>query len=149
MPDQPEVTDLTAVPDRWSAQSEDLRTSLIVLAAGQSLAEHVNEEADLVLVGLSGRGRVTVDDISHALTPWSLVHIPKGARRRLTAGDGGDHEGAADVGEPLRVLVVHRRTAVSGAWRWRPRRRRPWEDPWEEIEAAAVEPGDPGRPASR
>ena len=143
MPDPPEVTDLTSVPDRWSTQTEDLRTSLIVLAPGQSLAGHVNEEADLVLVALAGRGQVVVDGTSCPLKAGYLVHLPKGTRRELAAEAADDGEGADHRPEALRVLVVHRRTAVSGSWRWRPRRRRPWEDPWEEIEASS-EPGPPG-----
>ena len=123
MPDPVGVTDLTAVPDQWSAETGQLRARVVALTAGQALAAHVNQEADVVLVGVAGRGSVLVDGEAHPLGPSSLLIIPKGAHRELRAS----------AEEDLRVLVVHRRTAVSGPWRWRARRRRPWEDdPWED-----------------
>ena len=105
----------------WEASVEDLRARLVVVAAGTELPAHVNREADLVLVGISGTGSVVVDDHPHPFAPGGVVIVPKGTRRLVTAGTGG-----------LAFLAVHRRTAVSPAWRWRPRRRRPWEDPWED-----------------
>ena len=126
MPDPPDVTDLTAAPDRWSAQGDDLRARVVVLPAGRSLSGHVNREVDVLLVGVSGQGTVTLDGEVRAMGPSSLVMVPRGVRRELTAGPD----------ESFRVLVVHQRTAVSGPWRWRPRRRRPWEDdPWEDERA--------------
>ncbi|MHB1855619.1 MAG: cupin domain-containing protein [Acidimicrobiales bacterium] len=116
--------ELPALTGGWSVEGADLRASLVVLEPGQELAAHVNREADVLLAGVAGRGEVEVDGRAHALGPLVLVHIPKGTSRRLRAA----------VDEELKLLVVHRRTARSGSWRWRPRRRKPWEDPWEEIE---------------
>lgn len=110
---------------------EDLRARLVVLEAGGELPEHANREADLVLVGVAGAGTVEIDGGSHSLGPGQVVTVPKGCRRRVGAGEAG-----------LAFLAVHRLTAVTPAWRWRPRRRRPWEDPWEELEAAGD--GEPG-----
>ena len=142
MPERPEVTDLTAVADRWSVQGGDLRASVVVLEAGQSLAGHVNREADVVVVGLSGHGTIVLGGEAHPLGPSSLILVARGSHRELRAGPE----------EGFRVLVIHRRTAVSGPWRWRPRRRRPWEDdPWEEERQGTPEPepeppSDPGPP---
>lgn len=123
MPDPLDVTDLTQVADQWSSETGDFRARVVVLAPGQSLAGHVNRETDVLLVGVSGRGSVLVDGAARDLVPSTLLIVPQGAHRELKAGSD----------EGLRVLVVHRRTAVSGPWRWRARRRRPWEDdPWED-----------------
>jgi len=116
--------DLTTEAGGWSVEGGEMRASLVVLEPGGGLAGHVNREADVLLVGVDGRGQVDVDGRSHPLGPSVLVHIPKGSSRTLRAADD----------EGLRLLVVHRRTARSSSWRWRPRRRKPWEDPWEEIE---------------
>lgn len=105
----------------WEATLPDLRARLVVVAPGESLPGHVNREADVVLVGVSGQGTVSVDDLPHPLAPGHLVILPRGAHRVVSAGGPG-----------LAFLAVHRRTAVSPGWRWRPRRRRPWEDPWDE-----------------
>ncbi|HET6811137.1 MAG TPA: hypothetical protein VFH50_09025 [Acidimicrobiales bacterium] len=111
-----------AVPgSAWQAEIGDLRARLVVLAPEGELAGHVNREADLVLVGVSGAGAVLLGDEEVALRAGVALMVGRGTHRRVTAGSDG-----------LAFLAVHRRTATSPAWRWRPRRRRPWEDPWEE-----------------
>ena len=106
----------------WQADLDDLRARLVVVGPGAELKAHVNREADLVLVGVSGSGVVSVEGQDLAVRPGMLVTVRRGAHRSVGAGPDG-----------LAFLAVHRRTAVSPAWRWRPRRRRPWEeDPWEE-----------------
>lgn len=110
----------------WTVEGEDLRASLLVLGPGSELAAHTNREADLVVCGVSGRGTLSAAGRDHDLRPGVAVHIPKGVERSVRADPGG-----------LAALVVHRKTAASSSWRWRPRRRRPWEDPWEEIDTGA------------
>jgi quercetin dioxygenase-like cupin family protein len=115
-----EARDLRA----WTSDGKYLRASLVSLRPGQLLGGHVNREVDVVLVTVSGTGVLTVVEEELALTPGTAVHVPAGVERSLRA----------QAEEALAVLLVHRRTAVSPSWRWRPRRRRPWEDPWEEID---------------
>ena len=106
----------------WQAEIGDLRARLVVVAPDGELSGHVNREADLVLVGVSGAGVVTVEGEDLRLGPGVAVLVAMGAHRQVAAGPDG-----------LAFLAVHRRTAVSPPWRWRPRRRRPWEDdPWED-----------------
>ena len=106
----------------WQAQVGGLRARLVVLAPGAEVSGHVNREVDLVLVGVSGSGVVTLEGDDIPLGPGVAVLVATGTHRRVGAGPDG-----------LSFLAVHRRTAVSPTWRWRPRRRRPWEDdPWEE-----------------
>lgn len=119
---------LAAAPDPagvlppWSAGGQDLRSSLVVLPAGTRLGPHVNRDSDLVLCGISGRGAAVVEGRQHPIDVGVAVHVPRGLERILEAGAAG----------PLAALVVHRAVAASSPWRWRPRRRRPWEDPWED-----------------
>jgi quercetin dioxygenase-like cupin family protein len=105
----------------WQAEAGDLRARLVVLAPDGELSGHVNREVDLVLVGVSGGGVVTIEGNDVTLGPGVAVLVAQGTHRRVGAGSEG-----------LSLLAVHRRTATSPAWRWQPRRRRPWEDPWEE-----------------
>ncbi len=45
----------------WTRQSEDLNVNLLVFASGEGVAEHVNSEVDVLLVGIAGTGAVTID----------------------------------------------------------------------------------------
>ena len=98
-------------------ETGDLGASLVALDAGGSIAAHVNREADLLLVGVAGRGTVTLGDVGHELAPGVAVHVPKGVTRAVAAGS-----------ERVAFLTVHRRTAVSRGWL---RRRR-----WSKMERA-------------
>ena len=89
----------------------DLGASLVALDPGGSIAAHVNREADLLLVGVAGRGTVTLEGEGHELAPGVAVHVPKGVTRAVAAG-----------AERVAFLTVHRRTAVSRGWL----RRRRW-----------------------
>ena len=68
------------------------------LAARHAVAEHVNEELDVLLVVLGGGGAVVVAGERHELAAGSTMLVPRGSRRRIEAGDEG-----------LRYLSVHRR----------------------------------------
>ncbi len=84
----------------WSQQGEDLSVNLIVLAAGEGIAEHVNDEVEVLLVGIDGEGTVAVDGRNHALHGGQAVLIPKGARRAIHAITAG-----------VVYLTCHRRRA--------------------------------------
>ncbi len=87
----------------WTRQTADLNVNLVALDAGQQLAESVNSEVDVLLVGVAGQVIVTVDDERHPLAPGQALVIPKGARRGIQAGD-----------ERFAYLTCHRRRA--GLW---------------------------------
>ena len=74
----------SAVP--WSTQSADLSVNLLVFAAGDGVAPHVNSEVDVLLVGVAGEGAVSVDDATIPLQPGGLILIPAGSRRGIQAG---------------------------------------------------------------
>jgi quercetin dioxygenase-like cupin family protein len=83
----------------WSLEAgTDLNANLVRFGAGRGVGEHVNDEVDVVFVGVSGAGFVEVDGWEHALDAGKLVFVPKGARR-LTRG----------ASEDFAYLTVHRR----------------------------------------
>jgi quercetin dioxygenase-like cupin family protein len=82
----------------WSVASDDLNVNLVVFGNGSGVQAHVNSEVDVLLVGVEGRGRVTVDDIVHVLAAGQAVLVPKGTRRQIQA-----------EGERFAYLTCHRR----------------------------------------
>jgi mannose-6-phosphate isomerase-like protein (cupin superfamily) len=82
----------------WTRQSEDLNVNLLSFASDEGVAEHVNDEVDVLLVGIAGAGAVTVDGERQILSAGHAMVIPKGARRS-THG----------VGAPFAYLTCHRR----------------------------------------
>ncbi|MBA3474025.1 MAG: cupin domain-containing protein [Rubrobacter sp.] len=66
----------------WSLEAgKDLNANLVRFGAGRGIGEHVNDEVDVVFVGVLGAGFVEVDGRGHALEAGKLVFVPKGARR--------------------------------------------------------------------
>jgi quercetin dioxygenase-like cupin family protein len=99
------VVDLSAVAasvaahgPAWTRRSDDLDVNLLVFGAGDGVAEHRNDEVDVLLVGIMGKGTVTIDGQSHQLEVGQVILIPKGARR-----------GTRAVGERFSYLTCHRR----------------------------------------
>ena len=83
----------------WSlGPGEDLNANLVRFPAGRGIEEHVNDEVDVILVGVSGTGAVAVDGEEHAMSVGALVLIPKGARRRIRS-----------LSRDFTYLSVHRR----------------------------------------
>jgi quercetin dioxygenase-like cupin family protein len=65
--------------------------------------EHLNDELDVLLVGIAGAGVVTIDGQPHPLAAGQAVMVPKGARRSIRA-----------YAERFAYLTCHRRRA--GLW---------------------------------
>ena len=94
---------LAAAGDRegavWTLEgSGDLNANLVRFDAGGGVEEHVNDEVDVLFVGISGSGTVEVDGEGQAIGPGNLVFVGKGTRRSTRAAAGG-----------LAYLTVHRR----------------------------------------
>ncbi|HEX5165218.1 MAG TPA: hypothetical protein VFV93_07480 [Thermomicrobiales bacterium] len=87
----------------WSQTTDDLNVNLIVLRAGHSIAEHINAEVDVLLVGIEGEGSVTIDGSHHDFASGQSVIIPKGAARSITPR-----------GARFAYLTCHKRRA--GLW---------------------------------
>ena len=82
----------------WSLDGEDLQANLVSLGRGDRIGPHRNDEVDVLVVVVSGRGELTLDGQIHPLTPMLLAYLPKGTERAVVAVDG-----------PLAYLSVHRR----------------------------------------
>ena len=83
----------------WTLEgSGDLNANLVRFEAGRGVGEHVNDEVDVLIVGVSGSGLVSVDGEEHPLSNGVIVFVPRGARRYTLA-----------VSEDFAYLSVHRR----------------------------------------
>lgn len=66
----------------WALEaSDDLNANLVRFPAGEGVGEHVNDEVDVLFVGISGSGFVGVDGEVRLLSCGTLVFVSKGARR--------------------------------------------------------------------
>lgn len=83
----------------WALQdSSDLNANLVHFPAGKGVGEHVNNEVDVLLIGISGSGTVNVDGEVHAVHFGTVTLIPKGVRRSTSS-----------TSENFTYLTVHRR----------------------------------------
>ena len=87
----------------WSRESEDLDINLLVFAAGEGVAEHVNAEVDVLVVGIAGAGVVAINGTRQNLSAGDAIVIPKGANR-----------GIQSLSDPFAYLSCHRRRG--GLW---------------------------------
>jgi quercetin dioxygenase-like cupin family protein len=87
----------------WTHQSEDLNVNLLVFASDEGVAEHVNAEVDVLLVGIAGTGAVTIDGTRQILGPGHAMVIPKGTNRSIQS-----------TSDPFAYLTCHRRRG--GLW---------------------------------
>ena len=97
----------TAPGAAWTHQSEDLNVNLLVFASDQGVAEHINTEVDVLLVGIAGTGAVIVDGTRHILCAGHALLIPKGANRSIQSES-----------DPFAYLTCHCRRG--GLWPSRP-----------------------------
>ncbi|HEX6288441.1 MAG TPA: AraC family ligand binding domain-containing protein [Herpetosiphonaceae bacterium] len=88
---------------RWSHESADLDLTLLSWPSPQQIAPHVNDEVDVLLIGVQGSGEVTVNAATYRLVPGMALLIPKGAQRSMRSTDDG-----------WSYLSVHRRRR--GLW---------------------------------
>ena len=82
----------------WRLDGEDLQANLVRLGPGDRIQPHRNDEVEVLMVVVSGRGELTLNGQVHQLDPLVVVHLPKGTVRAIAAVDG-----------PLAYLSVHRR----------------------------------------
>jgi len=83
----------------WSLDTgSDLNANLVRVGTGQGIKEHVNDEVEVSVLGVSESGFVALDREEHALSAGILVFIPKGARRSTVSAS-----------EDFAYLTVHRR----------------------------------------
>jgi quercetin dioxygenase-like cupin family protein len=96
----------------WRLDGKDLQANLVRLERGDRIQPHRNDEVEVLMVVVSGRGELTLDGQIHQLAPLVLAHLPKGTVRAVAAVEG-----------PLAYLSVHRRR-LAGLQVGRPAQRR-------------------------
>lgn len=80
----------------WGDASEDLNATLLEWSTGAGPPEHVNDERDVLVFVVDGSATLAVEGDDRRLRSGEAVIIPKGTRRRITAGRAG-----------VRYLSVH------------------------------------------
>ena len=79
-------------------ESNDLNANLVRFEAGGGVDEHINEEVDVIFIGVSGTGSVLTNGEEQSLSAGTLVLVRKGARRSTLS-----------LSEDFSYLTVHRR----------------------------------------
>ena len=79
----------TATGAVWGHAGEQLNVTVLSWPAGHVVDEHVNDEREVVLVGISGSGALAVEDVEHDLRAGIVLVVPRGARRTIRAGAVG------------------------------------------------------------
>lgn len=73
----------------WTLEgSEDLNANLVRFLSGGGVGDHVNEEVDVVMVGIEGFGTVVVGGGEHHISAGGMVFIPKGTHRSERSESG-------------------------------------------------------------
>ncbi len=73
----------------WTLEaSGELNANLVRFEAGGGVGEHVNDEVDVVIVGISGSGFVEVDGREHRVSNGTMTFVPRGARRSTRSASG-------------------------------------------------------------
>lgn len=87
----------------WSMTSEDFNVNLVRFEGGNGVASHVNDEVDVLVIVIAGKGIVEVDGVSQAIAAGQLCLIPKGVARSIRS-----------AGDAFAYLSCHRRRG--GIW---------------------------------
>lgn len=84
----------------WKLQmrERDLDSNIVSLAPDGQIGAHAGPDVDVLICVLAGSGELATELDTLALTPGSLVWLPRRSRRQFAAGPGG-----------LRYLTVHQR----------------------------------------
>lgn len=72
----------------WRLDGEDLQANLVRLGRGDRIEPHRNDEVDVLVVVVLGRGELTLDGQVHQLAPMVVAHLPKGTVRAVEPVDG-------------------------------------------------------------
>jgi quercetin dioxygenase-like cupin family protein len=95
MPDPVPLVDLASLAAggghsgaRWRLDGEDLQANLVRLGRGDCIQPHHNDEVEVLVVVISGRGELTLDGQAHQLAPMVVAHLPKGTVRAIAAVAG-------------------------------------------------------------
>jgi quercetin dioxygenase-like cupin family protein len=70
-------------------EGADLNANLVRFEGGRGVGEHVNDEVDVLVVGISGSGTVSVDGEAYPVSNGTVVLVPRGAARSTRAASEG------------------------------------------------------------
>src|SRR5215203_7083533 len=76
----------------------DLNANLVRFEGGGGVGEHINEEVDVIFVGVSGTGSVFMNGEERRLSAGTLVLVRRGERRSILSRSDG-----------FSYLTIHRR----------------------------------------
>lgn len=79
-------------------ESVELNANLVRFGVDGGVGEHVNDEVDVIFIGVSGTGSVEVDGDEYPLSNGTMVFVPRGAKRSVRS-----------TSEDFAYLSVHRR----------------------------------------
>ena len=83
----------------WTLEgSSQLNANLVRFETGDGVGAHVNDEVDVIILGISGTGFVEVDGREHPVSNGTMTFVPKGVRRSTRSASGD-----------FAYLTVHRR----------------------------------------
>jgi uncharacterized cupin superfamily protein len=94
----PDLFGLSGTGPVWGMASGDLNATLLVWPGGHELAEHRNDERDVLLVVLEGDAVAVVDGHEHPLAAGNALLVERGRSRSIRVGAEG-----------VRYLSVHTR----------------------------------------
>ncbi|MBB1242734.1 hypothetical protein GL263_03970 [Streptomyces durbertensis] len=83
---------------RLTEPGRQLDANLVRIRPGEAVPAHVERDLDVLALVVAGDGTLGTEPAPQPLTPGSLVWLPHGAARSLTAGVNG-----------MTYLTVHRR----------------------------------------
>lgn len=70
---------------QFGHESEDLDLTLLHWKRGHRIAEHVNNEVDVIMIVLDGAGIAKLNGETNTLKKWDILLIPKGTPREILA----------------------------------------------------------------
>ena len=73
----------------WGAASDELNATLLEWSSGAGPPEHTNDERDVLVCVVNGSAALEIDGEESELSAGEAVIVPKGKRRRITAGRSG------------------------------------------------------------
>ncbi|MFE6869182.1 cupin domain-containing protein [Kitasatospora sp. NPDC057692] len=83
---------------RLTGAERQLDANVVRLRPGATVAEHVEPELDVLVLGIAGQGTLRCGGVAHPLEAGVLRLLPRGAARGVSAGPEG-----------VVYLTVHRR----------------------------------------
>lgn len=76
----------------------ELNANLVRFGVGGGVGEHVNDEVEMIVLGIAGSGFVRVDGEERRVSNGTLTFVPRGVRRSIRS-----------LSEDFAYLTVHRR----------------------------------------